>query len=123
MTAPNLEQIIADHERVRMMRLATCRCGWEEPIYDRDATALHAAHVVAAIRDSGYTVIALPEAEKQAEFIEDIATHGIGADLNPTRRWDGDQTSEYLWWSEYIGGAVGRLRRRASALLAERNTQ
>ena len=61
MTAPNLEQIIADHERVRMMRLATCRCGWEEPIYDRDATALHAAHVVAAIRDSGYTVIALPE--------------------------------------------------------------
>ncbi|UYL87909.1 hypothetical protein SEA_MALISHA_80 [Gordonia phage Malisha] len=62
MTAPNLEQIIADHERVRMMRLATCRCGWEEPIYDRDATALHAAHVVAAIRDSGYTVIALPEA-------------------------------------------------------------
>ena len=63
MTAPNLEQIIADHERVRMMRLATCRCGWEEPIYDRDVTALHAAHVVAAIRDSGYTVIALPEAE------------------------------------------------------------
>ena len=61
MTAPNLEQIIADHERVRMMRLATCRCGWEEPIYDRDATALHAAHVVAAIRDSGNTVIALPK--------------------------------------------------------------
>ncbi|WP_175401202.1 hypothetical protein [Gordonia sp. UCD-TK1] len=51
------------YERVRMMRLATCRCGWEEPIYDRDATALHAAHVVAAIRDSGYTVIALPEVD------------------------------------------------------------
>ncbi|QDH92347.1 hypothetical protein SEA_SPOOKY_81 [Gordonia phage Spooky] len=61
MTTPNLEQIIADHERVRMMRLATCRCGWEEPIHGRDVTALHAAHVVAVIRDSGYTVIALPE--------------------------------------------------------------
>lgn len=47
-----------------------CTCGWEafvqvDPIaddLDQFKTETFAAHVVAAIRDSGYTVIALPEA-------------------------------------------------------------
>lgn len=46
-----------------------CTCGWEafvkvDPIaddLDQFKTETFAAHVVAAIRDSGYTVIALPE--------------------------------------------------------------
>ena len=48
----DLTTIIAAHERVLGMRLATCMCGWEEPIRGRDVTALHRAHVVAAIREA-----------------------------------------------------------------------
>lgn len=44
--------VITAHERVPGMRLATCMCGWEEPIRGRDVTALHAAHVAAALRGS-----------------------------------------------------------------------
>ncbi|WP_139104731.1 hypothetical protein [Gordonia sp. UCD-TK1] len=48
-----------------------CTCGWEafvqvDPIaddLDQAKTETFAAHVVAAIRDSGYTVIALPEVD------------------------------------------------------------
>lgn len=43
---------IAAHERVHGMRLATCMCGWEEPIRGRAVTAVHAAHVAAAIREA-----------------------------------------------------------------------
>ncbi|WP_448222423.1 hypothetical protein [Gordonia iterans] len=45
-------RVIAAHERVPRMRLATCMCGWEEPIRGRDVTALHAAHVADALRES-----------------------------------------------------------------------
>ncbi|WNM74461.1 hypothetical protein SEA_BIRDSONG_61 [Gordonia phage Birdsong] len=59
----------------------------------------------------------LAELDQAREFIEDIATHGVHADLNPTRRWDGDQQSEYRWWGEYIGGADRALRTRALRIL------
>ncbi|QDP43684.1 hypothetical protein SEA_PHORBESPHLOWER_56 [Gordonia phage PhorbesPhlower] len=76
MTAPNLEQIIADHlplhgeYRVGNVR---CICGWEalvqvDPIaddLDQAKTETFAAHVVAAIRGSGYTVIALPRSRRR----------------------------------------------------------
>ncbi|WP_288438853.1 hypothetical protein [uncultured Gordonia sp.] len=73
MTAPNLEQIIADHAARYDEDLTdwlACSCGeWridsEQLDYsgdaDRQADRAHAAHVVAAIRDSGNTVIALPK--------------------------------------------------------------
>lgn len=75
MTAPNLKQIIADHQQTSLFRherkvgfVAACLCGWIAPPASTtaEARALHAAHVVAAIRDSGYTVIALPEPEKRS---------------------------------------------------------
>lgn len=62
MTTHNLEQIIAKH---RPDEPGCTGCSWHvHPLacdYDDFAT-VHAAHVVAAIRDSGLTVIALPEA-------------------------------------------------------------
>ncbi|UUG69921.1 hypothetical protein SEA_MORKIE_60 [Gordonia phage Morkie] len=69
MTTPNLEQIIAKH-RYRPQDHSTiegnayCICGWSAALVNSHKTAvdLHAAHAAAAIRDSGYTVIALPEA-------------------------------------------------------------
>ena len=60
MTTPNLEQIIAQHLPSAGFTGTTetiCICGL------RVDAGSHAAHVVAAIRDSGLTVIALPEGE------------------------------------------------------------
>lgn len=58
MTTPNLEQIIAEHRiEIAPGGYWNCHCG-----VNVDKKGSHAAHVVAAIRDSGYTVIALPEA-------------------------------------------------------------
>ncbi|UCZ89041.1 hypothetical protein [Gordonia sp. WA4-43] len=59
MTAPNLKQIIAEH-RYREDIGRDCECGYATD--GVNFTADWATHVVAAIRDSGYTVIALPEA-------------------------------------------------------------
>jgi hypothetical protein len=70
MTAPNLEQTIAYHTQTSLLRherkvgfVAACLCRWiaSPASTPTAALALHAAHVVAVIRDSGYTVIALPE--------------------------------------------------------------
>ncbi|QDF18009.1 hypothetical protein SEA_CLARK_60 [Gordonia phage Clark] len=62
MTTPNLEQIIAAHPyRINAQRV-WCACGWDAyPDETPNGMDAHAAHVVAAIRDSGLTVIALPE--------------------------------------------------------------
>lgn len=59
MTTPDLEQIIADH-RIEMAPGGywNCHCG-----INVDEKGSHAAHVAAAIRDSGLAVIALPEAD------------------------------------------------------------
>lgn len=72
MTDPNLEQTIADHlivvffpsrldGGVAMEWYVKCHCEWAEyaPTH-AEAEQKFADHVVAAIRDSGYTVIATP---------------------------------------------------------------
>lgn len=67
MTAPHLEQIIAKHRpdlAIATKQRVYCTCNeWGAFVTTvQQADREHAAHVVAAIRDSGYTVIALPEA-------------------------------------------------------------
>lgn len=116
--APNPQQIIADHQWWFNSRDGGgCQgCDWRHQGHHSDLRRDHAAHVLATICNSGLVVMAESEAEQQAQFIQDIATHGIHADLKPTRRWDGDQASEYRWWTEYVGDADNRLRRRAAAI-------
>ncbi|QFP96176.1 hypothetical protein PP506_gp55 [Gordonia phage DobbysSock] len=72
MTTPNLEQIIAEHQNAPLYWVsgyqAQCSCGWSGPkrtdyTHRFSTEREHAAHVAAAIRDSGLTVIALPEGE------------------------------------------------------------
>ncbi|QSL99831.1 hypothetical protein SEA_ODAY_87 [Gordonia phage ODay] len=82
-------------------------------------------HVAASGEDAEFIAAApdlvrglLAELDQAREFIQDIATHGVHADLNPTRRWDGDQQSEYLWWGMYIGEADKALRTRARRILS-----
>lgn len=61
MTGQDARDVIAAHERVHGMRLATCKCGWEEPIRGRDVTVLHAAHQLDALTDVGFAIVKLPE--------------------------------------------------------------
>ncbi|MBY4571225.1 hypothetical protein ACN95_14490 [Gordonia sihwensis] len=61
MSGQDARDVIAAHERVHGMRLATCKCGWEEPIRGRDVTVLHAAHQLDALTAAGFAVVKLPE--------------------------------------------------------------
>lgn len=86
MTTPNLEQIIAQHLPSAGFTGTTetiCICGL------RVDAGSHAAHVVAAIRDSGLTVIALPAATygdgTQIAFEYDEYDERRRADIRCTR--------------------------------------
>ncbi|AUH68495.1 MULTISPECIES: hypothetical protein [Gordonia] len=61
MSGQDARDVIAAHERVHGMRLATCKCGWEEPIRGRDVTVLHAAHQLDALTAAGFAIVKLPE--------------------------------------------------------------
>ncbi|QOC56304.1 hypothetical protein PP509_gp62 [Gordonia phage MichaelScott] len=103
MTTPNLEQIIADHspESVDRSRFSGyvgyCRCRFSvsAPTYD-EVRRSHAAHVVAAIRDSGLTVIALPEPNSRGRWASSHSFSDPG----------------YLDWSVGVNGSVPFARAR-----------
>lgn len=61
---PTPEQVVAEHryrpqDHSTIEGYAYCWCGWATPVVltHTDALALHAAHVLAALRDAGYAVV------------------------------------------------------------------
>lgn len=90
MTTPNLEQIIAEHPyRINSQRV-WCACGWDAyPDETPNGMDAHAAHVVAAIRDSGLTVIAPPEGKDYERICRsEQITVEDGDDGVPPIKWE-----------------------------------
>ncbi|MGW8936008.1 hypothetical protein [Gordonia terrae] len=92
MTAPNLEQIIADTLDSIPVDLRPTQI----------INAERAQKIVAAIRDSGYTVIALPEAKSPTPALIEAAYIAQDDLSKPPDRWTVEFTAEII--QAYIDG-------------------